>query len=222
MIIDEAAFIEPNKIDPIWASAQQTLATGGKCLMLSTPNGTGNLFHRMWVSAQERKNGFTPIRLPWTVHPERDQAWRDQQDEELGERLAAQECDCNFSTSGDSVIVPEILDFYEKNLVTEPVERRGEHGDYWIWDYPDYSTDYAVIADVSRGDSRDFSAFHVIDIKNAIQVASFKSHVGTKDFGNILVSVATEYNNALLVIENATIGWAVIQQTMIVTGKQLV
>ena len=31
------------------------------------------------------------------------------------------------------------------------------------------------------------------------------------DFGNLLVSIATEYNNALLVVENSTIGWAVIQ-----------
>ena len=34
----------------------------------------------------------------------------------------------------------------------------------------------------------------------------------TKDFGNFLVALATEYNNALLVVENANIGWAVIQQ----------
>jgi hypothetical protein len=36
----------------------------------------------------------------------------------------------------------------------------------------------------------------------------------TKDFGNFLVSLATEYNNALLVIENANIGWAAIQQVL--------
>jgi hypothetical protein len=36
----------------------------------------------------------------------------------------------------------------------------------------------------------------------------------TKDFGNLLVSVATEYNDALLVIENANIGWATIQQVI--------
>jgi hypothetical protein len=36
----------------------------------------------------------------------------------------------------------------------------------------------------------------------------------TKDFGNFLVSLATDYNNALLVIENANIGWATIQQVI--------
>jgi hypothetical protein len=214
LILDEAAFVEPNKIDPIWASAQQTLATGGKCIMLSTPNGTGNLFHRTWAKAQEKENDFIPLRLPWDIHPERDQAWRDQQDEELGERLAAQECDCNFLTSGNSVIPPEVLEFYEKTYVQDPIERRGVDSNYWVWEYPDYSKTYMVVADVARGDAKDYSAFHIIDIENSVQVATFKSQIGTKDFGNILVSVATEYNNALLVIENANIGWAVLQQVI--------
>jgi hypothetical protein len=34
----------------------------------------------------------------------------------------------------------------------------------------------------------------------------------TKDFGNFLVSLSTDYNEALLVVENSNIGWATIQQ----------
>ena len=44
LILDEAAFID--KIDTIWTAAQQTLATGGKCIAISTPNGVGNWFHK--------------------------------------------------------------------------------------------------------------------------------------------------------------------------------
>ena len=72
LVIDEAAFID--KIDEIWASAQQTLATGGKAIILSTPNGTGNFFHKTWVAAEEGRNKFNTIRLHWSLHPERDQA----------------------------------------------------------------------------------------------------------------------------------------------------
>ena len=36
----------------------------------------------------------------------------------------------------------------------------------------------------------------------------------TKSYGNMLVALSTEYNDALLVIENANIGWAVIQQVI--------
>ena len=126
--------------------------------------------------------------------------------------MAAQECDCDFSTSGDTVIEPDILNFYEKTHIQEPVERRGMDGNLWVWQIPDYSRDYMVVADVARGDGNDYSAFHVFDIEEATQVAEYKAQVQTKDYGNLLFAIATEYNDALLVVENANIGWAVIQQ----------
>lgn len=214
LIIDEAAFIEGNRIEDIWGSAQQTLATGGRAIILSTPNGTGNWFHRMWAKAQDGTSGFTPVRLPWTVHPERNQIWRDKQDDELGDRMAAQECDCDFTTSGATVFPPEVLSYIEKSTLKEPLEKRGMGQNLWVWEYPDYSRQYMVVADVARGDSKDYSAFHIIDVESCTQVAEFKDQVPTKDFGRILFNIATEYNKALLVIENANIGWATIQEVI--------
>ena len=208
LVIDEAAFIR--NIGEIWASAQQTLSTGGGCIALSTPNGTGNWFHKTWVDA-EAAGEFNPIRLHWTVHPERNEEWRRQQTSLLGEKMAAQECDCDFISSGHTVIDGPILQWYDQTYVKDPVERRGFDGNYWIWDYPNYSSNYVVVADVARGDGADYSAFHVLDIDNVKQVAEYKGKIGTTEFGNMLVAIATEWNNALLVIENANIGWAVIQ-----------
>ena len=210
LLIDEAAFID--NIDETFASAQQTLATGGQCMALSKPNGIGNWFHQTWEKAETGENSFIPIRLPWTVHPERNQEWRDQQDADLGPRMAAQECDCDFLSSGDTVFEPEDLVFMETTSQQDPTEKRGVSGDYWIWEYPDYTKSYMVVADVARGDGQDFSTFHVFDIEAASQVAEFKSKVPPKEFGNLLVGVASEYNNALLVVENANIGWSTIEQ----------
>lgn len=210
LIIDEAAFIE--NIAETWASAQQTLATGGGAIVLSTPFGTGNWFHQTWVKAEHAENDFVPIKLPWMVHPERDQAWRDRQDELLGDpRLAAQECDCDFSTSGDIVFYNEYLEYYEKTYIKEPLEKRGVDQNLWVWESPDYSRSYMVVADVARGDGKDYSTFHVIDTESNVQVAEYRGQIGTKEFGHLLVGIATEYNEALLVIENANIGWATIQ-----------
>ena len=102
LILDEAAFID--KIDEIWTAAQSTLTTGGSCIALSTPNGVGNWFHKTWVEAEEATGMFNPIKLHWTVHPDRGQEWRDEQDTLLGPSSAAQECDCDFLTSGTGVI----------------------------------------------------------------------------------------------------------------------
>ena len=207
LIIDEAAFIEG--IEPIWASAQQTLATGGGAIVLSTPFGTGNWFHKTWVKAEAGENGFLPIKLPWHFHPERDQAWRDKQDIDLGDpRLAAQECDCDFTTSGEVVYYTEHLEYLSTTHVAEPMERRGVDRNLWIWESPDYTRNYMVVADVARGDSKDYSAFHVFDLETNAQVAEFKSHLSPKEFGYMLVGIATEYNEALLVVENNNIGWA--------------
>jgi len=209
LLIDEAAFI--NNIGEIWASAQQTLATGGGCIALSTPYGTGNWFHKTWVSSEMGENSFLPIRLPWSVHPERDQAWRNQQDADLGVKMAAQECDCDFSTSGDTVFLADEIEFYEKTYVTEPLEKRGVDQNLWIWEPADYSRNYLITADVARGDGADYSTFHIIDIETYKQVGEYKGQIGTKDFGYLLVAIATEYNNALLAPENSSIAWSTIQ-----------
>ena len=212
LVLDEAAFID--NIEETFTSAQQTLATGGQCISLSTPNGVGNWFHKTWARAQTKENSFLPIKLPWTVHPERNEAWREQQDADLGPRMAAQECDCDFLSSGDTVFEPEDMTFYEETQMQEPLERRGIDGNMWIWETPDYSKDYMVVADVARGDSQDYSAFHIFDIESACQVAEYKGKLSPKDFGNVVVGAASEYNDALLVVENANIGWATIEQIL--------
>jgi hypothetical protein len=217
LVIDEAAFID--KIDEIWASATLTLATGGDAIILSTPNGVGNFFHKTWVKAEagraeEGLDVFNPIRLNWDLHPDRDARWRKQQDDLLGKRLASQECDCDFISSGHTVVEGETLVWYEKEMTQDPVEKRGQNGELWIWKRPEANRPYILVADVSRGDGEDFSAFHVFDIERMEQVAEFEGMIGTTEYGRLLVSVATEYNTARLVIDNKNIGWSTIQTVL--------
>lgn len=96
LVIDEAAFIKG--VDEIWVSAQSTLSAGGKAIVLSTPNGVGNFFHQTWLKAQSGDE-WVGTELHWTVHPERNKAWRKKQDKLLGEKMAAQECDCLWGNS---------------------------------------------------------------------------------------------------------------------------
>ena len=212
LLIDEAAFID--NIEETFTAAQQTLATGGQCMALSTPNGIGNWFHQTWEKAETGENSFLPIRLPWKVHPERNQAWRDQQDADLGPKMAGQECDCDFLASGDTVFDTDDMAFYEQTYQKDPMERRGVDGNLWVWEGVDYSKSYMVVADVARGDGQDYSAFHIFDIEGATQVAEYKGKIAPRDFGNMLVGIASEYNEALLVCENANIGWATIEQIL--------
>ena len=209
LILDEAAFIE--KIDVIWTAAQQTLATGGRCLAISTPNGVGNWFHKTWVDAKDGLNKFNTVKLHWTAHPERNEDWRREQDRILGPSQAAQECDADFLSSGRSVVDPAILEWYKENACCEPMEKSGFDRNLWIWNYPDYSKKYLICADVARGDGTDYSAAQVFDLEEMEQVAEYKGQLGTTEFGNFLIELATKYNDALLVVENNNIGWATLQ-----------
>jgi len=213
LIFDEAAFIDD--IASIWTAARPTLSHGGQCVAISTPNGVGNWFHKKYTQAESGENmEWAFMRLHWTLHPEYDQEWRDGMERELGAKKAAQECDCAFNSSGDSVIEMDLINFYKETYVKEPLEKRGLGGNYWLWEYPPFgqgNRSYIVSADVARGDGKDYSAFHVIDVESCIQVAEYRGQIDTTTFGNMLVSAAKEWNNALLVIERENQGWAVIQ-----------
>jgi hypothetical protein len=222
LIIDEAALIDD--AEDLWTSAQPTLSTGGNAIILSTPRGIGNWFHKMWVGAETEnpynktgKNGFHPISLPWNLHPERDEEWRRIEGEKIGNpKHASQEYDCNFLASGDNIIDLNIIEFYKKNKACDPIEIRGMDKNLWIWEYPDRSHAYVIAADVARGDSQDYSACHVLDIskEKPVQVAEYKGKISTKDFGDFLVALATEYNSCLLVIERENVGWGTIQEVI--------
>lgn len=213
LIMDEAAHIDPPTLAAdIWTAASSTLATGGKAIILSTPNGMGNFFHKTWVGAKEGTNGFVPVMLDWQVHPERDQAWRASQTQKMGEQEARQEHDADFIASGNTVVDGDLIQFYRQTFEKDPQWKRGFDNGIWVWSPADYGKIYMVAADVARGDSSDKSAFHVIELESVTQVAEYKGEIGTKEFGAMLVAMATEYNDALMVVENSGVGWSVLQE----------
>jgi len=234
LIVDEAAFIKG--MEDIWIAAQPTLSTGGDCIALSTPNGIGNWFHQIYDEATQgvktdigggKAIGFNAIKLHWSLHPDRTNTWAENERKKIGTRAFAQEHDADFLQSGNNVIdyadliwyeehptIQEQPDITERPYLKEPIEKTGFDKGFWLWRYPDYSKSYLVSADVARGDGSDFSACQVIDIDNYEQVAEYKGKLPTDMFGHVLVQIAVQFNNALLVIENNGPGWATIQKVM--------
>lgn len=128
-------------------------------------------------------------------------------------------CDADFATSGDTVFIEDQLKWIEQSTLLEPIEKRGIDKNLWIWQPVDYTKEYLVIGDVARGDGKDFSGAQVIEIESNEQVAEFKGQLSPKEFGLFLVSLATEYNNALLVVESNNMGWSTID-TILERGYQ--
>ena len=95
LVIDEAAHVEG--LDELWTGLYPTLSTGGRCIALSTPNGVGNWFHKTYIESEADNNDFFPTILPWDVHPDRDQAWFENETKNMSRRQIAQELECNFN-----------------------------------------------------------------------------------------------------------------------------
>jgi len=210
LIIDECAFID--KIDEIWTSAQQTISTGGDCILLSTPNGVGNFFHSMWLDAEAGSNNFHTIKLKWMVHPERDQEWRDRQDIDLGKLKASQECDADFLASGNNVVDMGIITEYKTKFLMNPIQKSGIDNGLWIFKHPENNKSYVISADVARGDGTDYSAAQIFDIESLEQVAEYQGHIDTRSFAKLLASIGITYNMALIIVEREGIGWDTVQE----------
>ena len=209
LVIDEAAHIDG--LDELWTGLYPTLSTGGRCIALSTPNGVGNWFHKTYIDADARENDFYPVNLPWDVHPERDLAWFKKETKNMSRRQIAQELECNFNTSGDTVIHPDDLARINE-FMAEPVYRTGFDRNFWIWEKYQEGCTYLLTADVARGDGADNSVFHIIKLETMEIVAEYQGKPSLDLFAQMLFSAGTEYGKCLLVVENNGIGISVLEK----------
>tara|TARA_R110000824_G_scaffold44620_3_gene129671 strand:+ start:85 stop:1659 length:1575 start_codon:yes stop_codon:yes gene_type:complete len=207
LVIDEAAHVEG--LEELWAGLYPTLSTGGRCIALSTPNGVGNWFHKTCSDSQEDMNKFFMTTLTWDAHPDRDQAWFEEETRNMSRREIAQELECNFNMSGETVFHPDDLVFIEQNL-KEPKYKTGFDRNFWIWEEYRPEFTYLIAADVARGDGKDHSAFHIYKIETMEIIGEYKGKPTPDIFANLLNETGKEYGNCMLVVENNSVGWTVL------------
>ena len=99
----------------------------------------------------------------------------------MSRRQIAQELECNFNTSGDTVIHPDDL-VWLTTLIKEPNYRVGHDRNFWIWEKYDENSTYLMVADVARGDGQDYSACQVFELSDMEQCAEYKGQLGTTDY----------------------------------------
>tara|TARA_R110000824_G_scaffold5923_1_gene27052 strand:- start:28968 stop:30554 length:1587 start_codon:yes stop_codon:yes gene_type:complete len=209
LVVDEAAHVEG--LDELWTGLYPTISTGGRCIALSTPNGVGGWFFKTYVDAQARRNDFHSTELMWDIHPDRDQNWFEKETRNMSVRQISQELECNFNTSGETVIHTEDLVFIEKNI-KEPKYRTAFDRNFWIWEEHRPENSYMITADVARGDGQDYSVFHVFKLETSEIVAEYQGKVAPDVFSNIVSDAGKEYGNCLLVVENNSVGFAVLEK----------
>ena len=182
---------------------------GGRVIILSTPNGVGGQYYKLYTEAEAGLNEFKNINLPWDVHPERDEEWFEKTTKNLSKKQIAQEYLCDFASSGDTFLTGNDIEWVRKNI-KPPVERCGPDMNVWIWKYPLTEHNYILSADISRGDSRDYSAFHIIDVNESECVAEYKGKIQPDRFAELINEFGLRYNKCLVCPENNSYGYATV------------
>tara|TARA_R110000824_G_scaffold60853_8_gene162394 strand:+ start:13832 stop:15433 length:1602 start_codon:yes stop_codon:yes gene_type:complete len=218
LIVDEAAFIR--NFDELWMGLYSTLSTGGRAVVISTPNGIGGMYHKLAEEAKLKQNQFNHIELPWWVHPERDDEWFQSESKNMSKKQISQELLCDFSASGDTFVTSEIVEMLRMQIET-PIEKWGPGGNVWQWKYPAHDGEYVISADVARGDGGDYSTFQVLDAKTCEQIAEFRGRIPPDQFGLLLAEAGKRYNDALVCPENNTFGYTTILKLVEVGYKNL-
>jgi len=131
---DEFAFVPPNIADEFWTSISPTLATGGKCIMTSTPNSDEDTFANIWKEANKKFdefgneqetgiNGFFPFTCRWNEHPDRDDVWATEERGRIGEERFRREYNCEFLVYDETLINAICLAGLEGR---DPIHRMGQ------------------------------------------------------------------------------------------------
>ena len=241
LIFDEAAYIEAG--DDFWAASMASLSTGGKIILISTPNGFDPIYYTVFDQALKGINDFHISDLQWYKDPRyaKDLVWVQSKDmvhymlnRELYEddkegfilrdvkpedyqkviddgykpyspwyegmakklkydsRKIAQEIECDFLGSGDSVIPYETRENIVKNMVKEPNEKLMS-GTLWHWKDPIEGHRYVMGIDVSRGDSEDFSGICIVDFDDREQVLEYVGKIPPDDLAQVAYRWAVLY-----------------------------
>lgn len=217
---DEFAFVRPTIGREFWTSISPTLATGGKCIITSTPNSDEDQFATLWKGANKRidefgnetelgVNGFKSFRSYWNEHPDRDEAWAAQQRAQLGDERFRREMDCEFIIWDETLINPGHL---IEMAGMDPIKKQGQVRWY---KKPDPSMTYLVALDPSLGTGGDPSAIQIFELPTFIQVGEWQHNRTPVQQQIGILSEITKYlaetvpiNNIYYSMENNSIGEA--------------
>jgi hypothetical protein len=97
IFLDEFAHVPQNIAEQFFTSVYPTISAGEstKVLIVSTPLGL-NMFYKMWIDAEEKRNDYVPIEVHWSEMPGRDGKWKAETIRNTSEVQFTQEFECEL------------------------------------------------------------------------------------------------------------------------------
>ena len=204
LFLDEFAFVPNHVAEQFFASVYPTITSGKstKVIIISTPNGM-NHFYKMWEDARNGKNDYITNEVHWSQVPGRDAKWKAETLKNTSKRQFAQEFECDFLGSADTLISPsklQTIPFEDPILSNAGLD---------VYTRAEDDHEYIITVDVARGIGGDYSAFVVFDITTLPYqiVAKYRNNeIKPVMFPSVILQVCKEYNNPYVLVEVNDIG----------------
>jgi len=208
LVCDEFAFVPSNQADAFWMANYPTISASitAKIIIISTPNGLFNIFHRIWAESIAGENTFVNTKVSWEQVPGRDDEWAVEQVRNLGKRQFAQEFAVDFIGSINTVIDEEVLKVLLSSY--EEAKEYSLNNRLSIWEKPEKGAIYCLGCDPSKGTGEHWSTIQILKIKSVVpiklqQVGTFRDNkTDVYDFADIINRLSRFYNDAFILCEN--------------------
>jgi len=199
LYVDEAAIIPNNVAEDFFTSVYPTISAGEttKILLSSTPLGY-NHFWKFWNDAEEDRNGFVNLFIPYWEIPGRDEKWAEEQRRLLGELKYNQEVLCKFLGSSLTLINADTIS--QMSAIPPTIQKDGLD----VFQESNPKNTYVLVADTAKGVGGDYSAFTVVDITEAPFTIAAKyrnNRISPMLYPSVIHSIAKQYNEAFILVE---------------------
>jgi len=205
-------------LDKIWPSLMPA-AQHGQVMVFSTPRQAKRYFKNIWDQSKSGVNGFKPLRLPYTVHPDRTpgtpkgDAWKAGEMKRLNNDQAKfdREYGGKFETEGDSCFGVSVTDALRERIKRLNIVPKLLWADR-LRIYKPYNGAhrYVIGADVAEGlADGDYSAACALDCTTGEEVAAYHGHINTTDYACDLKKLAEMFGMAWIAVEANNHGHAV-------------
>ena len=206
LFLDEFAHIQESIKKPFYENVYPTLSSSkiSRVIITSTPNGF-DLFHDLFVGAEEGSNEYSAIRVDWWEVPGRDEAWKTREIANLGsEEAFNQQYGCQFLSASSLLLSSEELLRLEKNEKDYIFQEIDDLDDLCIdysqlkWDpefdileIEDPNNFFLFAIDLAEGVGRDYTIINIfkiielseIDIERMLSPGSMVDFFGIKQVG---------------------------------------
>lgn len=221
-IVDEADLVPD--LNKLMRRVKPTIDGGGKMILLSRSNKSlpQSEFKRIYRAAKQRLTKWRSVFLPWSVRPERDEAWYAEQRADIMQRTGSlDDLHEQYPATDTEALAPRSLDkrihpdWLEKCFVeVDPVESADAPAipGLVIYRLPEKGRRYVLGVDTAEGNpTSDDSSIHVLDRDSGEECAKLSGKLQPSVTAAHADSIGKFYNKADVLVERNNHGHAVIQ-----------